>query len=700
VRHKFRISQSEAGPVTIFFDSPVTGVQKLQIEGRIARPLFAADHPADRPVDVSLPTISLTNAMITESTISLWRLADVDIQLINNSQPMADDANIDFIPLADRGFAMVGRLVSHETYDGHPENIELRVRPNRPVFHADAVMRLKNHRAISTLPGGFRTPTETWSAEIDLFISHKAGRIDRIFIDVDRLLSEPYYVDSPDIELVANPYENGYRLTLRPVKAITGDIRLRIVGNVVAEPGRPIAAPQFTVGQAETLDRYIILPRSDNSGRLTWMLHGLREDSLPQQLAQQLGMPVDPGPSDPFGPSESGSNGIANHIVYSASRGEFAATANPVVLSTESTKVTLADISLVIDESFHCRGLAAFDLLPGKESDHVLMLPEKWNIIHTFVNQVPLSAESLGAGLWRIPTTARLPKRIEVVITGPLDVADDTQTIELPTPRFRDFRNERTLWTIVPPASWDAASGTAFRQTDEIQSELLRLQSRSLLLSTGISMSDIPLEDMAAWFMKFDAYVHRAVNAARQYRNLLGPNAARELDQTLQRIEDRRQAGRTRFIDVEGAEAINSETAEPIKQIDVDRAWLAVIRDSSAPLRGVSLNDSVGAKLKRRKILENHGGTKKAIIAFLLLTLLPLVAELIRRNRETLKTLVTARPLAAAVALGLLWWLTLAPAWIGIVIIASVIITVWFPRLRRIRFRKKREPVIRIQTRG
>jgi hypothetical protein len=424
-----RWAQDRQGAITVFLTGPVSGSHELSLRGRLPAPLGKK---------MPLPLLQIDAGHAQSSEVQLFRHPAVLIQddnLVGLTQ--VKETPSEPIPVE------LGRLACWLRADGGERpQAQLTILPNHPKVQAEQTIRLMHEG-------------NAWKAVFDCRLHVAGGLLDQFSLDAPPPWSGPLVVRPS--RLSESPGENR-RLVLRPRAAITGDYQFSVAGPLAVAQGESVSVPQIALHQIEDGKRFVILPGQLDDAPIAWELQGLRVVNRPDLLAGQKA------------------------TVYEVVGAPFRAALSSAATSGGGAKVRLADIRIAWKSDGDCRGVATFDVEPGKASQCPLWLPAGFRLIQTAVDGVPMPPTTVGPRESLLPLGAdRKTQRVEVVFDGgsggcpeeetagePHDAGPSGPGIEslgasLPlsatvrrrfrAPMLGDLPVRQTIWTIAGPAS-------------------------------------------------------------------------------------------------------------------------------------------------------------------------------------------------------------------------------------------------------
>jgi len=284
------------------------------------------------------------------------------------------------------------------------------------------------------------------------------------------------------------------------------------------------------------------------------------------------------------------------------------------------------------------------------------------------VDGLPVTPIPAAAG-WQLPLNPnRLPQRVEVIALGAAGEAGELWSdFELSGPSLGDLPVEQTLWTFTSPPGWEfIESGILAQRIDLIAYEEYRLKSMASLVSdlSGDMAATTPAAELADWRRKWARRLAAAKAALDRKRMAAGsPEGAAALDQEWTELASR--AGLADLMREFKQEDLGGEPAE---------LWNRVAASGAATQCFLAQRDGPAPRFRGLRIGSTGLWQRVAVAAALALATLLLMAA---SRRGVLVELVRRWPQGVIVAIGICWWLWLSPSFVGWVLVALGLLTVF-----------------------
>ena len=617
VQRAVRWSRGPCGSVFAFPDGPAAGKQELVLRGRMPVPEQGA---------FPLPVARLEGAEQKSLEIQVFRQPEVQVR-VEKTTGLVEQIS----PAVEETKASLGRLVKAFKASG-PERVEatLSVSRNRPQVRAEQVTLL-------------RCGEEGWEAELDARIDVRGGVVDEFRLEAPPRWNGPYKVLPPSaVKVVDLPGKGRRQLVVRPQEAVAGTYRLRISGPLVVPAGERVEAVKIGLDQVEVLRHVLVLPTRLRDQPLTWETRGLIASPLPEPLSAA--------------PAERDSL-----VAYRAIREPFQAVLTPPERRGSGPQVVLADMSISWNADGTCLGLAAFDLDPADLPTCTLRLPPDYRLDQVTVAGLPATLAAAGQRQWQVSLEpGRLPQRIEVLFSGRLPESAAAGSQPLAAPALNNLPVQQTLWSIAGPAQLEFRSGAGLEPIGRLQQELFRLRTIATMVQRAL---DVPVDDPEQRDRWFRAWTRRWSAAQDELRRQLllaeavqsAPEARAELEaiQRRQALVLQRLGVEEKWKDASAPAAVIEEPAE---------LWLSALDRPQAVLRLAAGGgpDSISLLCRQSQPVPpiSRLAGVLGVVAFTVLgawaVRRPLFCEVLGRW-----------PYAFGVAIGLAWWLWLAPSVVG-----------------------------------
>ncbi|MBI3838756.1 MAG: hypothetical protein HY288_12595 [Planctomycetia bacterium] len=612
-----RWSFDESGRITVFLTAPVTGKQQLALRGRLT---------VNETDALSVPQFEVASAEIKKSRLQLFRQPAV-LTEVRTSNGISDLDASEFETPEGFGARIGGYLL-----DDPQAKPSVKLAPNVPKSRAVAMTSLSRD-------------ADHWIAETEYHLDVFDGLIDTLQFEIPSQWSEPYRLDPPTpFKLVPIPGEARRQMIVYPEAPIKDKYQLKLRGRVALSAGDRLRVPDILPLRNQQLERFVVLPQHLDLQQVTWETFGLSRAQLPAGFSVH-------GPN------------AQSQAVYQVAGDHFQASLKAVERASASAQVALADIHVVWQPDGHCQGVATFDLKPGGATSCVLQLPTACRLVHVSIENLPAMLVALGENRWRLGLgPPQLPQRVEVVYTSPAPGSASRRHFECP--RLADLEVERTLWTVHGPLlSGIGQPRDSHWLVGAAHQQLTRLQSMAALvpLPAEVLGEHLP-EEIARWYrpwkkryaesrtlLKWELVADR--RTATQSEEEL---EARKLDQIIGAVDQRFGSG--------------TQSARQNSLADAPTELLASARANRLPAYYLVRGPSYDLELNYpQSVSDGWAGRLAAAFA---LVVLAAVAAFFLRGRQ----LPTFAPSLVIGAVGLTWWLLLAPSIVGLL---ALLATCW-----------------------
>jgi hypothetical protein len=650
-----RWSHDSNGVITVFLTGPAEGRQELKLHGTM---------PLAGQSTLPLPAPRIEGAGSESMLVQIYRRPGVLVEVtpplgatppsflgqlqrpfslrespapVDFSSPkiMSDRAGEHERDLTERGRLVRAYRVSEKS----PSLGEVALKPNDPVFKAKQLLTLNQE-------------DRQWRATVDCRIQVVQGVVDEFQFDVSPSWTGPYTLSTnAAIEAVDLPGSRR-RLTVAPPQAIAGEYNFSISGLLKFLPGERPTMPEIALRQAQELSRFAALPKKLQGQETHWEINSLNVVKMPDFF---------PGAIDP-----------QFYDICEATGGNPQAVLRQQEQNSASPQVGLADIQLAWQTDGSWRAVATFELTPGGTSTCPLQLPQGCELIAVEVDGMPVQPQSPKQGEWSINLNSdRLPQRVAVVYRGTIPAADRPGTHEFAAPTLGEIPVAKTLWTVAGPSRFSPGEFAEKEPTDTLNQQWIRFREIAGAIEQSAGLLSEDNEETRRWYQLHVRYWASARSALlRQWL---------PISQTL--------AGRTMRQEMESLDQRQSQFAEHLEMSDVLRQLLAASPQAYEPadwwqetlfdLAAASAFEQTGrlTSLQLNYASAEKSQTLERFWAVLgIAGLLALVIWGIRKNYWIqLHRFAPSVSYAAVAALGLLWWLCLAPSWLGLgIVLVSV----------------------------
>ncbi len=617
VQRVARWSSDENGRITVFLLAPIKGRQRLTLEGRV---------DVNGLGNFVLPQLRMTDAELKKNHLQVYRQPGVRVEVLpTNHVTEIDTADVEKRADERREF---GAPVGRYAIENSQATCSVVLTPNTPRLRTATATYLQRD-------------ADRWMAEMECHVEVLEGLADTLQFDIPPQWSEPYRLD-PAVEfaVVPIPGEQRRRMIVYPTKPIDGEYQLKLRGRVALIAGDRLSVPDILPRHIQQVDRFVVLPQYLDLQQVTWDTQGLTRSTLPLEFAVR--------------------NGSAqSSTVFQATAERFQASLKAVQRAGATARVKMADIHLVWQSDGNCQCVAAFDVEPGGAGSIVLELPPGGRLLHVTVESLPAQVTTLETNRWRLGLgPRRLPQRVEVICTSRTSGSGGSRRFH--APRLVDLAVEQTLWSIYGSPEFGPGrrqvSGGGSGATTAAQQELNRLQCLANLvqLPPDVIGEHLP-EEIGRWYrpwrMRFAASRAALVAGLATARK----NAARS-DEAFDLTELDKQVA---AIDVQlGYANLDSRQSSPsISSADL----LAGARANSAVASFSTQGALYDPEVRYPRAVSGSAAGRLATAVALILFGCPLAYAV--RGRPLPKL----APWFVIGAIGLFWWLLLAPSAIGLI---------------------------------
>ena len=638
VQRTSRWTQNKNGDITVFLSGPVSGRQELSLQGRLTTPAKGK---------MPLPSVQIGDGrpqaesiQIKSSAIKVYRRPTVRVS-VEGIEGLAASND----PATPRSDPELGRLVGQFSADA-TKPIRVSIAPNRPQVAAEQTVRL--------LPDG-----GSWKAELECRVHVRDGVVDQLLIDAADPWGGPYRAtaDGPvSLKVIETP-GGARQLAVLPGEAIEGDYRLTVSGplSLVAKD-RP-NVPRIELTQVDGVQRRIALPRQVQGRAVRWETRAMQEVETR-------------GDAEP--------TGDGSLVTYEAVGDDYQAVLGPPEKLDDAAQVELADIRVRWQADATCRGVASFDLQPGKSAQCPLWLPAGYRLVHVNVGGIPTDPAPVRPGVWQIPLGPEgLPQRVEVVFAGAVAGSTWKGNQRLDAPKLGELPVERTLWTITGPAMFAPGETDAAAEVGPWSHDLAALEASNRLIESASTRAATAPDETFRWYWPWICRLVQHRKMLEQWIARTGRSPQTERIQAEIDTVSRQQADIVQRLGL--GQALAQVSGNPPENADAGELWTWWSQRPQAATRcafsaGV---DSITLSYRRAEPgrLEPRLGSA-AGLSLLVLAMLWVL------KRGTLAEWFRRWPCAVGVVVGLAWWLWLAPSILGWGIVLMSLAAGLLPRWR------------------
>jgi hypothetical protein len=570
-----------SGAITVFLMDPASGPHELSLRGRL---------PAAAGTKLPLPRIEVDSARVQSFTVQLYRRPSVLVEV-----QQADGLTEVKEPPAEARGAERDRLVGwfRAAKTGTPA-ATLAVLPNRPRVEARQVIRLAREGA-------------SWTAALDCRLKVSDGVLDQVVLDAPAWRSAKLKIKPSGLRLVED--RDSGRLTLRPRTAISGDYQFTLRGPLAVAAGQPASVPQIGLYRVHGGTRFVVLPTRVAGEPIAWDVQGLQAVHLPELAVS------------------------AEEASYQVVGTPLRAVVRAAEPSRGGARVRRADIRLAWQLDGSCRGVASFEVEPGKTPDCPLWLPAGFRLVQTTVGGVPMPPSPVGVRTWMLPLGSEAAaERVEVVFDGGSGEGANDETAGGPS-------------DAAPPGAGIETAGMA-----------------------------LPFSSTARWRFRAPMLGQLPVEQTRWI--VAGPERLGAGEPEAREASASGSPGQTSTL--QGDVSVPPDAAAAL--------WQASLEGRQPPT--VCVLGGRADSLVLRYAAVSGGGLPGRFAAAVLVAALAAAVALGWRRR-VLGPWLAQRPYACAIALGLAWWLWLWPGEAGVLVALAAVALHW---ARRLNHRARQSP--------
>jgi hypothetical protein len=611
VQRVSRWSTDASGRVTVFLTAPVNGRQRLSLRGRVE---------ASQADSFAISQFQVLGAETKKSQLRLYRQPAVLAEIEKPPGVSEIDPTESGAP---EGF---GALLGCYSIANPDAVVTVKLAPNVPQSRVVATTYLQRDG-------------DRWVAEVECHTDVTEGLADTLEFEIPAQWSEPYRIEpSTPFKIVPVPGELRRRMIVYPGEPIHGKHQLKIRGRVALSAGDRLRVPDILPLRAQHFERFVVLPSHLDLQQVMWDTIGLSRAELPADFVVR-------GPN------------AQSLAVYQVAGEHFQASLKAVKRTGASSRVMLADIHLIWQPDGNCQGVATFDLEPGTANSCVLELPPGHQLLHAAVESLPALVVPLDGNRWRLGLgPQQLPQRVEVIYTGPL--AGSSSRRRFQAPRLVDLGVDRTLWTVLgPPQFGSGGPAGSPGPRNAAEQDLVRLKSLAALVQIPAEIIGEHLpEEIVRWYQPWkQRYV--TSRAALEWRLIAARQNSAQSEEIL-------EAGKldAQISAVDARLGLPGTDARRVSLADASTDLIATGRSGLLPACFIVNGESHDLELAYRTASDGWG---PRLLAGLIIVLVGSILAAFARSRP----LPAFSPWLVIGGIGLVWWLFLAPSFLGLAVL-------------------------------
>ncbi len=611
VQRVSRWSTDASGRVTVFLTAPVNGRQRLSLRGRV---------DAAQADSFAISQFQVLGAETKNSQLRLYRQPAV---LAEIEKPPGVSAMDPAQSEAPEGF---GAPLGCYSIEDPGAVVTVKLAPNVPQSRAVTATYLQRDG-------------DRWVAEVECHADVTEGLADTLEFEIPAQWSEPYRIEPATLfKIVPVPGELRRRMIVYPAEPIHGKYQLKIRGRVALSAGDRLRVPDILPLRVQQFERFVVLPSHLDLQQVMWDTIGLSRAELPADFVVR-------GPN------------AQSLAVYQVAGEHFQASLKAVKRTGAVSHVMLADLHVIWQPDGNCQGVATFDLEPGTANSCVLELPPGHRLLHAAVESLPALVVPLDGNRWRLGLgPQQLPQRVEVIYTGPL--AGSSSHRRFQAPRLVDLGVDQTLWTVLgPPQFGSGGPVNSLGPCGAAEQHLVRLKSLTALvqLPAEIIGEHLP-EEIVRWYRPWKQR-YAALRAALDWRLVAARQNSAQAEEALEARKLDNQIGA-----VDTRLGLPGPDARRISLADASTDLIAPGRADLLPAYYIVNGESHDLELAYRTASDGWG---RRLLAGLVVVLVGSIAAVFVRSRP----LPTFAPWLVIGGIGLVWWLLLAPSFIGLAVL-------------------------------
>ena len=396
----------------------------------------------------------------------------------------------------------------------------------------------------------------------------------------------------------------------------------------------------------DELKRFVLLPKQAQGQPIAWETRGLKQTELPEDLAT---------PSD-----------AESFVAYEVTGELPRAVLVPAAEGRRAARVRTADIRFAWAADRTCRGVATFDLEPGKSSQCPLRLPDGCRLLQVTVAGLPTAPVSTGGNSWRVALGPRdLPQRIEVLFDGNLPAPESITNQRFDAPSLGDLPVGQTLWTVAGPAPFEPGKPAGGGPITPWRHELSRLENIAAIIQSGWMAAAEDPDSTRRWYRLWARRLVASRAAVQRELAQAGETKQARAGRTKLQTIDREQS---RIAGQLGVAAIVSELSAAGSVADTPAELWRLSLGARQAVTRCSLPGAAASITLAYFPAEATRGPLRPGPAIVLIVLILLI--LLGLRQEILAGWFKHWPHATGVAVGLAWWLWLSPSILGWGIVA------------------------------
>jgi hypothetical protein len=641
----YRWSRPRPDLIVVFLRQPLSGDYRIELTART---------PLQLPSNTSVPTVNLEDVDSTDYQLRLYRLFDVLVSPPESSPELVLDEQ-PFVESTEEIWSREGRPVAAYLVDS-PDDFSLNVglTENKPQI------RSRQRTTLQQTESG-------WNAECRFDIEVEGGLLDECRVEVPLSMTAPRANNGFETTLLTENKQQ--TLFLQPRESISDSHEFIVSSPLQFASGDPVSVPIVSIIGGEVESHLLVLPtESLRLAPLTWDTRGLKPTETPDNAVT-----------------------LITREAFTAYEVENDAFEAILSLDSEAAEVYALTLHAAWRPSGGVNGVAYFDVQSGGLSECVLVMPPGLRPLHASVDGasvIPVPLEDNAERRSLLIGWNPLPRRIEIVFEGELSHGDDVSSIRIPTPWLETTDGEalpvyNTFWAVASPSAYKATMKDGL---DEVEYAEARLAHLCDVMETIETLHTVESPEISAWYRSWSS--RWALLSSR----------------TQSRLSVKSDVGNQSSESSEGSSTANLEALDTRQLQLAESLGLTNVRNSvpRGSSNGLVSSEEVWESLYHGpRVVRGHAEERVASIEIRgkPLQVAPLGGKITRAagvasimilvlvawTTGWIASLFRRSPHLVGVFLGLLWWVILSPSFLGLVIVAISLLSLFRPGWGRTR---------------
>lgn len=625
--------------INVFFQRPAEEPYRLVLLGRL---------PVDESHRCAVPHVVWASRPTSAVRTLLYREEQVLVEAQGENLAVVPDRPIDLPPMSWN----VRHAATYRFSAASAAAAQMAIRPNDVATTGESLTALTSEAGI-------------WQAAVAIHGRVTRGKLGVVRIEAPASWRGPFDVEPPSPAAPRVSPVAGGRQTIAvrlPEPLSEGQsFDFHLSGPLMIADGQPVDVPDIRLLGSEDWHSYLMVPLEVDGHAAAWATSGVESAGLPDDL--------------------SSSNAVPTARVFRVATVPFHVSLSPQLAPRPSASVPLVETAALAGPGGGQYAVSRLVLVPQGLNQCVVEMPAPWQLMRASVDGHPALVEPLGDGRWKLQlTSTRLPQAIEIVSRCTEIPGADRYVVRLSRPTLvaadRPIPVELSLWSLAGRRSAAPPTVDGAKLVSGLQYAAWRLERLVSVAETGLPMAvQSPPPDDYNWLQPWAEVLAAARREAESARGdsgrqpasvQLSPSTDDQLATATSRVDAWLDAANDVLSrQLPGGSPAASHSELPPAAPDGGR-WTYCVADGG--MDHVTIAASSGGVSPGTVRVVGVVVIVGLAVALVWLATVPAAYDLLWRWPHT-----------AGLLLGLAAWACLRPSWLGLMIVAAVLLLVLRP---------------------